>query len=78
MACVQWTKNKTSRVIRHIQIRENASREAMQNKKVLITHIQGKHNPADILTKEQKDPSSFLTLRNIIMSPPFQPDPSHD
>ena len=31
-ACIQWNNKKTSRNIHHIQIRENASREAVQNK----------------------------------------------
>ena len=70
MACVQWTKNKTSRAIRHIQIRENASREAVQNKQVQVSHIGGKQNPADIFTKEQKDAAHFLQLREIIMYVP--------
>ena len=71
MACVQWSKNKTNRNIRRIQIRENVTREAVQNKQVEIHHIEGKSNPADIFTKEQKDTSHFLTLRDIILSKPF-------
>ena len=71
MACIQWSKNKTTRNIRHIQIRENATREAVKNKQVAIHHIGGKDNPADIFTKEQKDTSLFLKLRNIILPPPL-------
>ena len=52
MACVQWSKNKTNRNIRHIQIRENATREAVKNKQVSVHHVNGKDNPADIFTKE--------------------------
>ena len=75
MACVQWSKNQTNRNIRHIQIRENATRESVQNKIVEIKHVAGKTNPADIFTKEQKDVSHFLKLRNIILSPPFETAP---
>ena len=70
-ACVLWNQNKTSRNIRHIQIRENASREAVQNNTVTISHIPGKENPSDIFTKEQKDPNHFIKLRDIILSKPF-------
>ena len=71
MACVHWSKNKTNRNIRHIQIRENATRESVQNKTISIHHIDGKYNPADIFTKEQNDSSHFLALRDIILSKPF-------
>ena len=70
-ACVQWCHNKTNRNIRHVQIRENATREAVQNKQVNIQHISGKLNPADIFTNEQKDASHFLQLRDIILAKPF-------
>ena len=32
-ACVMWAHNNTSKGLRHIQIRENAMRESVQNKK---------------------------------------------
>ena len=66
-ACVQWNKNTTTRSIRHIQIRDNASREAVHIKKITITHVGGKDNPADIFTKEQKDTDHFLKLRDIVL-----------
>ena len=71
MACAQWSNKKTNRNIRHIQIRENATREAVHKKKVKIHHVGGKDNPADIFTKEQKDTTHFLKLRDIILSKPF-------
>ena len=75
MACVQWSNNRTNRNIRHIQIRENATRESVQNKTVTVQHVDGKTNPADIFTKEQNDVNNFLALRDIISSHPF-PDSS--
>ena len=75
-ACVQWANNKPSRNIRHIQIRENATRESFQNKKVSVSHVGGKNTPADIFTKEQKDPSHFIKLSDIILSKPFSSFPS--
>ena len=70
MACIQWSRNKTSRNIRHIQIKENAVRESVQNKEIQVCHIGGKINPADIFTKEDKDTSHFVLLRDIVLSPP--------
>ena len=69
MACIQWSHNKTSRNIRHIEIKENAVRESIQNKEIQVCHIGGKINPADIFTKEDKDTSHFVLLRDIILSP---------
>lgn len=73
MGSVQWSKKKRSRNIRHFQIRENATRESVHNKQITNKHIDGKLNPADIFTKEQKDTLHFITLRDIIMSKPFSP-----
>ena len=70
MACVQWSKNTTTKGLRYLQIRENAIRE---NKHWLdILHVEGKKNPADIFSKEEKSPQHFLTIRNTIIQDPFQ------
>lgn len=71
MACVLWSKSKTTKNLRHIQINENAIRESIRNKQVEIFHIPGNENLADIFTKEDRDQHHFLKLRNIILSPPF-------
>ena len=70
MACVQWAHNKTSKGIRHIQIRENAVRESIQNKSILVLHVAGKNNLADIFTKEDKDIQHFISIRDALLSPP--------
>ena len=69
MACVQWSKNRTTRSIRHIHLRENAVREAVQNGQISILHVPGKLIPSDILTKEDKDTSHYITLRDCVVSP---------
>ena len=69
-ACVQWCHNKSNRSMRHIQIRENLVREAIQRKRITVTHVAGKSNPADIFTKEMKDSLHFIQLRNFIIYPP--------
>ena len=70
MACVHWTKNKTTRSIRHIQLRENAIRESVQNGLISVLHVPGTSNPSDILTKEDRDPLHYVTLRDCVVSQP--------
>eukprot|EP00957_Ditylum_brightwellii_P067438 5118904-Ditylum_brightwellii.AAC.1 len=71
-----------SKGLRHVQIHENAVREANQNNCVVIYHVAGKLNFADIVTKEDTVCAHFLSLRNSLMSLPsglhlpFQPVPS--
>ena len=65
-ACIQWSVNLTTKGLRHLQIRENAVRESVQNGFATIKHIEGKINLSDMFTKEDKDVSHFLTLQNLI------------
>ena len=67
-ACVCWSKSTTTKGLRHIQMRENAIREAVLNDFVSIQHIAGAINLADIFTKEDKDISHFQRTRDILMS----------
>jgi hypothetical protein len=66
-ACVQWSKRATSKGLRHIQMRENRIRENIASDFVSICHIDGKVNLADIFTKEMKDTSHFVELRDMFM-----------
>lgn len=66
-ACVQWSKCATTKGLRHIQMRENRIRENITSDFVSICHIEGKVNLADIFTKEMKDTSHFVELRNMFM-----------
>ena len=66
-ACVCWSKNTTTKGLRHIQMRENAVREAVINDFVTINHIAGKINLADIFTKKDRDVSHFCQTRDVIM-----------
>jgi hypothetical protein len=70
-ACVQWSKKATTKGLRHIQMRENRIRENVASKFVLIKHIDGKLNFADIFTKEMKDVAHFIELRDLCMCHPF-------
>jgi isoleucyl-tRNA synthetase len=66
-ACVQWSKAATSKGLRHIQMRENRVRENIVSKFVQVCHINGKINLADIFTKEMKDTSHFVEIRDLFM-----------
>jgi hypothetical protein len=70
-ACVQWSKNATTKGLRHIQMRENQVRENVMSKFVSIQHIDGKLNLADIFTKEMKDVAHYVELRDLFMCPRF-------
>jgi hypothetical protein len=66
-ACVDWSKSTTSKGLRHIQMRENRIRENIASKFVSICHIDGKLNLADVFTKEMKDTSHFVEIRDLFM-----------
>jgi len=68
MACVTWSKSKTTKGLRYLQIRENSVRE---NKNIEVLHIPGKINPADMFSKEDKDAAHFKELRNATVSKSF-------
>jgi len=68
-ACVNWSKRTTTKGLRHIQMRENMVREQVENNFVSIKHIGGKVNIADLFTKEMRDTTHFVQLRNLTMRP---------
>ena len=70
MACVQWSRNRTTRSIRHIQLRENAVREAVQKGTITVIHVPGKLNPSDILTKEDRDTYHYQQALRDCVAPP--------
>jgi len=71
-ACVQWSKKATTKGLRHIQMHENRVRENIASRFISVCHIDGKINLADIFTKEMKDTSHFVELRNLFMCPRYQ------
>jgi hypothetical protein len=48
-------------------MRENRIRENIASQFISIHHIDGKINLADIFTKEMKDTSHFVQLRDLFM-----------
>jgi hypothetical protein len=63
-ACVNWSKRCTTKGLRHIQMKENCVRENIASQFVTVCHIDGKINLADLFTKEIKDTTHFVTLRD--------------
>jgi hypothetical protein len=53
--------------LRHIQMWENRVRENIASKFVQVCHIDGKINLADVFTKEMKDTSHFVEIRDLFM-----------
>ena len=68
MACVTWSKSKTTKGLRYIQIRENAIRE---NPHITVEKVEGKTNPSDMFSKEDKDPVHYLSIRDQTVKPPL-------
>ena len=66
-ACVQWSHSLTTKGLRHVQIRENAVRESVQRGDIIVEHIKGELNMSDLFTKEDKDASHFIKIRDTIL-----------
>jgi hypothetical protein len=68
-SCVKWSHNMTTKQIRHMEMRENAVREWVQDSSLKVLHVPGRINPADIFTKEMRDGAHFRRLRDSFMCP---------
>jgi hypothetical protein len=66
-ACINWSKQTTTKGLRHIQMKENSVRENVSSNFGQIHHVNGKVNLANLFTKEMKDTSHFVELRDIMM-----------
>ncbi|KAL7516710.1 hypothetical protein ACHAWF_000075, partial [Thalassiosira exigua] len=66
-ACVNWSKNVTSKGIKHYNLKEDKVREVHAAGDAAITHIPGAINSSDIFTKEMKDSAHFRRLRDSFM-----------
>jgi len=68
-ACVNWSKTCAMKGLRHIQMKENRIWENVQNSFIQICHVDGKTNLADLFTKEMRDTSHFVELRDLMLHP---------
>lgn len=67
---VDWSLGcSVSKKLRHLNIRELAVRGAEAAGTINISHIDGKINVADLLTKEMKDDAQFQQLAMVSTSP---------
>ena len=67
-ASINWSHRTTKNGIRHLQMRKNAVREAVQTNFVRVKHVSGKVNLSDIIAKEDKDKAHYITLRYRLIS----------
>jgi len=65
---VNWSNTSSTKGMRHVNIRENAIREAIHEyNEVTVSHIPGAQNPSDIFTKEFKSDAIFRQLRGLLL-----------
>jgi hypothetical protein len=64
---VDWSNSFSTKGMRHVNIRENAVREARVPNEVSIQHIPGMCNPADMFSKEFKSDTTFRALRSLVL-----------
>jgi len=58
-ACVKWCHNMMTKGNRHIENKENSTREWVADGTISVSHVSGKCNIADIFTKEMHDGTNF-------------------
>ena len=54
---IKWTANMTAKGLKHIQMKENSTREQQQKRFFIVKNIMRKLNICDMFTKEDKDAS---------------------
>ena len=68
---VNWSNTSSTKGMRHVNIRENAIREAIHEfNEITVSHIPGSSNPSDIFTKEFKSDALFHSLRGLLLFHP--------
>ena len=65
---INWNHSMTTKGIRHLQMRKNAVREAVQTNFASVKHVSGKVNLSDIIAKEDKDKAHYITLQDRLIS----------
>jgi hypothetical protein len=64
---IDWPNSFSTKGMRHVNIHENAIREAHQHIEVSILHIPGTANPVDLFIKEFKSDCTFRHLRDLAL-----------
>jgi hypothetical protein len=68
-SAVNWSRNLTTKGVRHMELRENSVREWVLEGTLKVLHVSGRCNPSDIFTKEMKDGAHYRHLRDSFMCP---------
>ena len=68
-SCVHWSHNMTMKKNRHMEMREKAVPDWVQDYYLQVLHVPGRINPADIFTKEMRDGAHFWRLQDTFMCP---------
>jgi hypothetical protein len=58
----------TSKGNQYIELKENITREWVDDGSLTVTHISGKSNPADIFTREMHAGANFCRIHDAFMS----------
>jgi hypothetical protein len=66
-ACIKWCHNMTSKGNRHIELQENVTCEWVDKGAITVSHVSGKSNLANILTKEMRDGANLCRLQDSFM-----------
>jgi hypothetical protein len=66
---IAWAKSEAiTKKMRHVNIREVAVRDSVQDNEITLGHIPGELNASDLFTKEMKHVKHFFDLRDATMS----------
>ena len=68
-ATIKWSHNQSTKKLRHLNIRENAIRDAVAFNEIIPLFVPGKLNLSDLFTKEFKSASHFIALRDLLVIP---------
>ena len=66
--CVKWCYNMTSKNLRHMEFKDNSTREWRTDGTIKILHVAGKCNVSDVFTREVRDKVLFCPLRDLFMT----------
>ena len=65
---VKWCYNMTSKNLRHMDLKDNSTREWHTDGTIKILHVAGKCNVSDVFAKEVRDKVLFCPLRDLFMT----------
>ena len=65
-ATIKWSHNQSTKKLLHLNIRENAIRDAVAFNEIKPLFVPGKLNLSDLFTKEFKNASHFIVLRDLL------------